>query len=253
MKNHYGILGREISYTLSPRLHKIIFKNLNIDGEYEIIDTANFSDEELAVMNTIGRLKNGELKGINVTIPYKEKIISYLDGMDEIAKKLGAVNTIKNENGKLVGYNTDYYGIKETIKEMKLDLNGKIVYIFGTGGSSKAVEKVIKDLGGDFLSVSRSKSSEKIISYEKLKGLNQLELGVNCTPVYLDIEIESKFKFFFDLKYKRDCKRWDSKEERNFIDGLYMLVVQGIKSQEIWQNRKIGDYKEVYRELCKNL
>lgn len=254
-KKQYGLLGFNIQYSLSPKLHKIIFEKLCIDGEYTLLDVAFKSHEESALNEVINMLKSGELSGINITIPYKEKIIKYVDKLDEIAQKIGAINTIKIENGSLVGYNTDYYGIVETLKEMNINLYNKECYIFGTGGSSKAVYYTLKELGGIPYFVSRGKTGEGVLSYDTIESFKtKMELAVNCTPKELDVKILSKFKNVFDLKYSKVADTViDKSLDTNIIDGLFMLVVQGIKSQELWQNKKIGLYKEIYLELIKEI
>lgn len=245
----YGLLGKNIKYSLSPKLHKIILEKINVSGEYILLDSGESEDENLFIKNVVENLKNGDLSGINITIPYKEAIIKYVDRIDEVSKKIGAINTIKVEKTSLVGYNTDYYGIIETLTKMKLCLNNKKCYIFGTGGSSKAVYYAIKELGGIPYYVSRGKVGKGIISYDEVKKIdNHSELAINCTPSNLDIEILGKFKNIFELKYIKKIEK-DSLENVNIVDGLYMLVVQGIKAQELWQNRDIGLYEEVFYQL----
>ncbi len=247
----YGLLGKNIQYSLSPKLHKIILEKINISGNYVLLDSSESKDENLFIKEVIEMLKKGELLGINITIPYKEKIIKYVDKIDEVSRKIGAINTIKIEKTSLVGYNTDYYGIIETLKKMKLDLKNKKCYIFGTGGSSKAVYYAIKELEGIPYYVSRRKIGKNIISYDKVREFNDMEeLAINCTPSNIDIEILSKFKNIFDLKYTKKLERGNLKGI-NIVDGLYMLVVQGIKAQELWQNREIGLYGEIFNQLNK--
>lgn len=249
----YGLLGKNIQYSLSPKLHKIILEKINISGEYILLDSFQSEDENLFIENVVKRLKNGDLSGINITIPYKETIIKYIDRVDEVSKKIGAINTIKVEKASLVGYNTDYYGIIETLTKMKLYLKNEKCYIFGTGGSSKAVYYAIKELGGIPCYVSRGKVGEDIISYDEVKKIpNHSELAINCTPTNLDVEVSSKFKNIFELKYIKKGEK-DSLENINIVDGLYMLVVQGIKAQELWQNRDIALYEEIFDELNKEI
>ena len=101
----YGLLGEKLSHSLSPKLHKHIFEELNIKGDYRL-----FEVKREDINDFMNSLKSSNIKGINVTIPYKEVVIKYLDELSREAKKIGAINTIFNKNGKLVGYNTDYYG-----------------------------------------------------------------------------------------------------------------------------------------------
>lgn len=249
----YGLLGKNIQYSLSPKLHKIILEKINISGNYVLLDSSESKNETLFIEEIIKMLRNGNLSGINITIPYKEEIIKYVDEIDEISRKIGAINTIKVEKASLVGYNTDYYGIIETLTKMKLDLNSKKCYIFGTGGSSKAVYYAIKELGGIPYYVSRGKIGENIISYDEVKKLdNKNELAINCTPSNIELEILGKFKNVFELKYIKNLER-DALVNINIVDGLYMLVVQGIKSQELWQNKEIGLYEEIFYQLSEEI
>ncbi|MGL4393233.1 MAG: shikimate dehydrogenase family protein [Fusobacteriaceae bacterium] len=243
----FGLLGRNISYSKSPKLHQHIFDVLGINGEYILFDIEKEDDKEiLKIQNILEKIKTGEINGVNVTIPHKEKIINFIDELDGIAKEIGAVNTIVLENGKLKGYNTDYFGILETFKKLKIissvgDKNyftsKNPVYIFGTGGSSKAVQKVVKDLAGEFILVSREKKYDTI-TYDELENLKSGFLMVNTSPVKINENIGKKFENIFDLKYNIDMDS-DFSYCKNFIGGLLMLVVQGIKSEEIWLEKKI--------------
>lgn len=246
-----GILGKKISYTLSPFLHNTIFTLEGIEGKYEIFDSEKFEDEKEFLSNLIDKIRKEELLGINVTIPYKEKIMEYLDEIDENAQKIGAVNTIKFENGILKGYNTDYMGIVATLEKMKLNLENEKVYILGTGGSSKAVVEAVKNLNGVPILVSRNKNNTdidktgvKIIDYSDLENLSENQyLVVNCTPAEISPKIIKKFDNLFELKY---AVNMDSYKNKNSQNGLYMLVVQGIKSEEIWQEIKINSTEKIY-------
>ncbi|MGL6119369.1 MAG: shikimate dehydrogenase family protein [Fusobacteriaceae bacterium] len=243
----FGLLGRNISYSKSPKLHQHIFDMLGIYGEYVLFDTEKEDDQEtFKIKKVIDKIKTGEINGLNVTIPHKENVINFLDELDGIAKDIGAVNTIVLKNGKLKGYNTDYFGILETFKNLKIissvgDKNYFIsknpVYIFGTGGSSKAVQKVVKDLYGEFILVSREKKSD-VITYDELENLQSGFLLVNTSPVKINENIGKKFENIFELKYNIDINS-DFSYCKNFIGGLLMLVVQGIKSEEIWLKKKI--------------
>lgn len=251
-----GILGKKISYTLSPFLHNTIFDLEGIKGEYEIFDSEKFENEKEFLSNLINKIRKEELLGINVTIPYKEEIMKYLDEIDENAQKIGAVNTIKFEKGVLKGYNTDYMGIVATLEKMKLNLENQKIYILGTGGSSKAVVEAVKNLNGTPILVSRNKNNTdiektgvKIIDYWDLENLSENQyLIVNCTPAEISPKIIEKFDNLFELKYAVNMEPYKNKNAQN---GLYMLVVQGIKSEEIWQGIKINSTEKIY-EIMKD-
>ncbi|MGL4534445.1 MAG: shikimate dehydrogenase family protein [Fusobacteriaceae bacterium] len=254
----YGLLGKGINYSLSPKLHEIIFNSFSIKGEYILLDkNSSEQSEEEYIQEILKKIRKKEIKGINVTIPYKEKIMKYLDKIEKNAKIIGAVNTIFLKNGKLEGHNTDYYGITETFKKMKLDLKGKNIYILGTGGASKAAVKVILDLGGIPKLISRQRKTLKICNenfitenYEELNIIKKEYLLIDTTPVPLKEEIENKFENIFQMKYYLDETK---KNEKNYQDGLYMLVIQGIKSEELWQEKKIKNIDWVYRELLESV
>ncbi|MGL5122619.1 MAG: shikimate dehydrogenase family protein [Fusobacteriaceae bacterium] len=245
----FGLLGKEISYTLSPKLHKYIFEFLNILCEYIVYDLFEVKNEELEIKNILEKLRMGELQGLNVTIPYKEKIINYLDELDDISKEIGAVNTVVYRNGKLKGYNTDSLGIIETLKKMKLNLSQKNCYILGSGGAARAVIEVLKNYSCNIKLISRGKKEsnfkEKIdmLNYEDLEKIEKEYFLINTTPIELEETIKIKFEKILDLKYNLKV------ENKKYENGLYMLVVQGIKSQEIWQERKIDCRELIYDKL----
>lgn len=254
----FGLLGKKISYSLSPKLHNIILNKIGVKGDYLLYDTdpldeSNFSykDEELKIKEILSKIKSNELNGINVTQPYKEKIINYLDGLDEVAEKIGAVNTVTIKNGLLIGYNTDYIGILESIKLMKMEVKGKKIYILGTGGGSKSVIYVIKTLGGIPILISRDKKGDGIISYEELEKRDITnELLINTTPVNTPESLVKKFSKIFNLNYIQDEEiKQDEKVKKTILNGIYMLVVQGIEAQNLWQNRYDKNYLEIYTTL----
>ena len=256
----YGILGKNIEYTLSPYLHKIIFKKIGIDANYEIYDGKFSKNEDMFLKNILEKIKLKEISGISVTIPFKEKIMKYLEEIDEIALSIGAVNTIVLENGKLKGYNTDYYGIIESLKKLGVTITNEKVYILGTGGAAKAVIKVIEELKGVPILVSRNKEKIKIgiknydvINYEMLGNIEIGKLLIDTTPVPLVKEMLKKFEYIFQLKYQNKgndilCIDNDYKSE-NYIDGHYMLGIQGLVAEEIWQGVEINGFEEIYMEF----
>lgn len=254
----YGLLGKGIEYSLSPKLHKIIFDKLSIKAEYILLDKDHSKDsDDEYIEKILEKIRNKEIEGINVTIPYKEKIIKYLDIVDENAKIIGAVNTIVLEENNLKGYNTDYFGIVESLKEMNLKIKKRKIYILGTGGACRAVVKTILDLEGIPKIVSREtkyieifNQKFKTLNYEELNLLKKEYLLIDSTPVQLSKKIELKFENIFQMKYYLNKNK---RFKKNYMDGLFMLVVQGIKSEEIWQNKKINSYKKIYTELLERI
>ena len=137
MIKEFGCIGRKLGHSFSKEIH-----NALSDYEYELLE---LSEEELAQFFSCR-----QFCGINVTVPYKETVIPFLDSIDASAEAIGAVNTIiKNKDGKLVGYNTDFYGMSQLILHKGIEIEGKKVVILGTGGTSKTARAVSKHLGAD--------------------------------------------------------------------------------------------------------
>lgn len=237
----YGLLGEHLSHSYSKIIHNLIFKHLGIEATYQLVEC---SEDELK--EYIQALKEGIYSGFNVTIPFKKTILPFLDEVDEKAKKIGSVNTIYLKNGKVIGTNTDYDGFLGTIQNYHVEVFQKNCYILGTGGASLAIEQVLKDLGGTCIKVSRT-PSENQISYYELEE-KEIDLLVNTTPVgmypnVLESPVSStvarKAKTVIDIIF--NPKRTKLLEEASSsINGLYMLVLQAMRAEEIWQGRTIN-------------
>ena len=152
----YGCIGKKLGHSFSKDIHAKL-----ADYKYELIE---LNEEEIDSF-----FKQKDFAAINVTIPYKQTVIPYLDSISEIANRIGAVNTIVNKDGKLLGYNTDYYGMKALIEKTGIDFQNKKILILGTGGTSKTAQIVAQDLGANqILTVSRRESLE-FITYDQAK------------------------------------------------------------------------------------
>ena len=177
MKN-FGLLGKNIDYSFSRGYFKDKFETNKLDCSYNNFDLEKIEDFE--------SLKTSDIKitGLNVTIPYKQVVIPYLDAIDSEAQEIGAVNTIKIENGKLTGYNTDHYGFQQSLKP-HLKPHHKKALILGTGGASKAIAFALKKLGIYFEYVSRNQSNDVKYTYESLatSGIEDYQIIINCTPL----------------------------------------------------------------------
>ena len=165
----YGLIGFPLSHSFSAGYFKKKFEKENIlDTEYR-----NFEISSIDKLSEI-IAANPNLVGLNVTIPYKEQVLPYLDELDEAAKEIGAVNTIKiirtGDSYKLKGYNTDIYGFKETLKPL-LKNNHLKALILGTGGAAKAVEYVLKNIGLDVVYISRNPEKPNEKSYAELNEI----------------------------------------------------------------------------------
>ena len=239
----FGLIGKNISYSFSKKHFTEKFALGNLDGYvYENFDLQSIEDFPKLITD------NPELKGLNVTIPYKEEIIPYLNKLSKKAAEIGAVNTIKiTKSGKLKGFNTDYIGFKKTLEPL-LNSNHKKALILGTGGASKAVAYALKQLEIPYLYVSRAAIGETI-SYNQLdeNTFKEFQIIVNCTPVgttpnthlYPDIPYDyfTKNHIAFDLIYNPSETMFlkKAKEQGATIkNGLEMLALQAEKSWEIW-------------------
>jgi len=242
----FGLIGKTLKHSFSKNYFTEKYVKENIEGcKYDLFELANISEFP-------GLLKNNpSLDGINVTIPYKQEVMQYLDEIDEHALAINAVNTIKFlKNGKLKGYNSDYYGFKNSIE--KWNLNDKKALVLGTGGASKAIEQALTDLDIAYQMVSR-RDTEKTISYDTLMKNKQLisdhQLIVNCTPLgtYPNISEEPLLPYdkftsehlLFDLVYNPEVTAFlqhGLDVGAKIQNGYNMLVGQAEKSWEIWNN-----------------
>ncbi len=240
----FGLLGKNISYSFSQQYFSKKFESLGLKNhEYQNFDLATIESFADIVSKTDG------LTGMNVTIPYKEVILTYLDEIDDEALKIGAVNTIKIlENGKLKGYNTDVYGFEESLLPL-LKKHHKKALILGTGGASKAVKYVLEKNSIGHLFVSRFPKNENEISYDNLtkSKLDEHSILVNCTPLGTHPAVEAfpniPYKYLntkhllFDLIYNPPCTIFLKKgieKGAKVANGLKMLELQAEKSWEIW-------------------
>ncbi|MEA1974556.1 MAG: shikimate dehydrogenase [Bacillota bacterium] len=249
MSNRFGLLGEKLSHSISPQIHQEILKYINRKGSYKLIET---SKEKINSYIS-------EYDGLNVTIPYKVEVIKHLESISDVAKKIGAVNTIYNG----VGYNTDYFGFGKMINIKNIDVRDKIVYILGTGGASKAVYQYLIDNNAKQIKfVSRLKKGKDIISYNELNSVVG-DIIINTTPIgmYPKIEVSpinmnifKNFKIAIDLiynpletKFLLDAKKLGLLT----VNGLYMLIGQAIKAEEIWNKCEIDEIliDKIYNEM----
>lgn len=240
----FGLIGKDISYSFSQNYFSLKFKDENIkQATYQNFDLQNIEDFKKIV------LKTEHLSGVNVTIPYKETIIPFIDKLDKKAKKIGAVNTIKlTKKGKTKGYNTDIYGFKKAIKPA-LKKRHKKALILGTGGASKAIAFVLKELDIKFYFVSRKASEKASYTYNTLTEdiISKHQIIINCSPVGTfpnvnespDIPyngIGSKH-ILFDLIYnpsETEFLKQGKNKGATTLNGYNMLVYQAEKSWKIW-------------------
>jgi shikimate dehydrogenase len=240
----YGLIGKNISYSFSKGFFTHKFETEKIKDTYENFDIDCIEDFPKVIQNTQG------LKGLNVTIPYKESIIPFLDNLDNEAEKIGAVNTIKfKKNGQMVGYNTDHFGFAKSL-EAFFPFHEKTALVLGTGGASKAVKYVLEALNFEYLVVSRSQNPGTI-TYEDINqnNINKYFLIINCTPVgtfpnfneypQIPYHLLTKNHVIYDLIYNpaqtEFIKRGFAAGAR-VTNGLSMLEYQANKSWSIWKS-----------------
>ena len=238
----YGLIGKSLSHSFSKKYFTEKFDGLGLtDSEYINIEIETIEE-------FIEKLKELKPRGLNVTIPYKEEIIPYLDELDEVAEEIGAVNTIVFKNGKLKGYNTDAFGFHQSIKPFFKSQHERAL-ILGTGGASKAIEYVLKQYGVDVLFASRSETNANILNWNEVNEnvIKQHLLIINCTPLgmYPDVDIKPEIPYsaltnkhlLVDLVYNPEetlFLRLGKENEAKGINGLIMLKQQAEKSWRLW-------------------
>ncbi|WP_053956572.1 shikimate dehydrogenase [Inediibacterium massiliense] len=262
----YGLLGETLCHSFSPMIHENIFEKVKKKGHYHLFEVKR-EDIKKALQ---GLLALG-IKGVNVTIPYKIEVMKNLDEIGEEAKKIGAVNTISFENNKMIGYNTDYYGFGMMLTHYDIDVAGKSAVILGSGGAAHGVIQYLLDKGiEEIIMVSRTPQkvfqAHKevfVISYDELENLESKDMIINCTPcgMYPKIDVSPvkeniivKFHTAIDLiynPYETLFLSYANKNNVKAVNGLYMLVGQAMKSQEIWNHMTFSEKErnEIYEKI----
>ena len=242
----FGIIGKDISYSFSRNYFQEKFNKLGLNNYHYY----NFDIPEIEEFPFLLYHREDEFRGLNVTIPYKEAIIKYLDEVDSEAQNIGAVNTIKvTDDNQLIGYNTDAHGFQKSIESL-LKSHHKKALILGTGGASKAIAYVFKKLNIAYKFVSRIEQ-ENMLSYEMLDAeiMDDYSIIVNCTPVGTHPNIEnappipyqylSNKHLLYDLIYNPAETKFlqkGKKQGASIKNGLEMLELQAEKAWEIWNS-----------------
>ena len=248
---NYGLIGEKLGHSFSKDVHARLF-----DYTYE--------PREIAREDFDAFMKSKDFKAINVTIPYKQMVIPHLDFIDETAKKIGAVNTIVNRDGRLYGYNTDFFGMRALILKNGIEIENKKVLILGSGGTSKTAYAVAESLGAkEIYRVSRSGRDGSITYADAENCHNDAEIIINTTPCGMypnideaaaDLSKFTKLCGVVDAVYNPintrlvcDAKRRGVKA----VGGLYMLVAQAVYAAEHFMDASIESSKidEIYKEI----
>jgi len=253
-----GLIGEKLGHSYSKIIHERFFELAGKkDYSYDLI--------EIPMGDLPKEFKRiaGEYDGINVTIPYKLDVMEQLAFVSEEAKKIGAVNTVKFTPGGAYGYNSDYFGFKSTLENNAIEIMDKSVVILGTGGASKAALAVCEDMGAKEITfvTSGSKTVEgyKTLTYaDHIKG----DVLINCTPVGMypktgvsPIEnLDTGFNAVVDMIYNPTVTELMKKGGRigaKTVNGLNMLVAQGIYSESIWNGEAVDDeiVQTIFNEL----
>jgi shikimate dehydrogenase len=235
----YGLIGQSLGHSFSPSFFKNYFEEHQIDAEYRLIELDDLKDCREII---------GQFDGCNVTIPYKEAIIPFLDDLSEEAKAIGAVNVIENIGGRFVGHNTDAFGFQQSIKPF-LTFQHERALILGTGGASKAVAYILKNIGLDLFYISRSPQAENHFSYDQVNDqmLSSCKMIVNTTPVGmfpntqelipLPYKCVTQEHLLVDLIYNPTKTRFLYEGEMQgaaILNGETMLKEQALKAYRIW-------------------
>ncbi len=259
-----GIFGYPIEHTLSPLMHNAAFKKLNLDYVY-----LPFSVEPAELKKAVESLRSLNIIGVNITIPYKEKVMKYLDEIDKDACLIGAVNTIHNINGLLKGYNTDGEGfISSLVNEARLNLDGKKVLLIGAGGVGKAIAIKLAEKGVERIVITDKiiEKARKLVKHvvhtisdccvysldfnetKVAREISEADILINATPVgmhkndpyVVNPKLVRKNLFVYDVIYNRNTELLNSAKKigAKNLGGLGMLLYQGAISFEIWTGKK---------------
>ena len=237
----YGLIGEKLSHSFSKEIHEAL-----ADYTYEIRE---LTPDEVAPF-----LAAREFEGINVTIPYKEKVIPHLDEISDAAKMIGAVNTVKNVGGRLIGDNTDFYGMREMILRAGIEIKSKKALILGTGGTSKTAKAVLTDLGASEIIVVSRKESDKTVTYETaLAHHSDAEIIVNTTPLGMYPNTDACPIDLYSFPYltgvidaiynplRTNLILEAQKLGIPAVGGLMMLILQASRASEIFLGKKIDE------------
>ena len=255
MKNVYGLIGEKLGHSFSPQIHKEILRKLEVEGEYKLFE---LKEEELK--SAVLEYKALGIKGLNVTVPYKIKIMACLDLISAEAEKIGAVNTISLNNGVLTGYNTDYYGFGMSLAKSRVEVNNKSAVILGTGGVSKAVAQYLLDNGVNSITYVSRSPGNGTKGYDEITDLKG-DMIINCTPCGMYPRTDASpvphgilkgFGTAIDLIYNPEKTLFLKQAEESgmkTVNGLYMLVGQAVAAQEIWNGTRLleAQVDEIYQ------
>ncbi len=248
-----ALIGKPLGHSYSKEIHALV-----ADYDYDLVE---LDETEVAPY-----LKKRDFDGINVTIPYKQTVMPYLDEISDEAKRIGAVNTIVNRGGRLVGYNTDFAGMSALIKKNDICVNGKTALVLGTGGTSKTACEVLKSLGASqVLKVSRTPKNGAIDYDAAITTYDYAQIIVNTTPVGMyphedeqpiDLSNFKNLEGVVDAIYHPLCTNLVLQAKAAGVKvcgGLYMLVAQAVYASSLFRNVQAdsSSIDRVYDEISR--
>lgn len=260
----YGLLGEHLSHSISPEIHHFLFRQLHIEAAYCLFPVA--AGRLADALQGLRLLGAG---GVNVTIPYKVAVMPLLDELSDEARRLGAVNTILFEQGRAIGYNTDYAGFGLQLTRHGIGTAGKTAIVLGTGGAAQTAACWLGDHGAEVKLVSREPAGGgrfPVLTYQELAALPPTDILVNATPVGMYPRQEntpleqvqlSRFGSVVDLIYNplqtRLLREADALGIKT-VNGLSMLAAQAVAAEEIWQGRSLtAEWLEPVCQFLKEL
>ena len=245
----FAVIGSPVEHSLSPLLHNWIFKTLKIQAEYGKIRVAEKDLPEI-----IHKINNGNLDGINVTVPHKENIMHFLDEINSRAECIGSVNCIMKSNSKIIGNNTDWFGFSQALQKSEIDINEREVVVFGAGGTSKSiifslkqlgVKRIIllnrtfqkaKDLQDDIVIPYTLDETENIIKQDSII-INATSVGMQTNQTLFDLRLINKNQILIDVIYipqETSFIKLGNKIGAKTLNGLDMFIYQGLASLDLW-------------------
>lgn len=254
-----GLFGFPVEHTLSPAMHNAAFKTMGVDMRY-----LPFKVSPQDLLHAVRAVRALNLTGVNITVPHKEKVIPHLDEVDKEALFIGAVNTIVNKDGKLIGYNTDGRGFMKSLFETGINVRGKKILIIGAGGASRAISYYLSEKAGKLFlfDIDKKKADRLINDLSSIRknvfffnlhpssfnpAFHELDLIINATPLGLKkgdplpINLNNLHKkhIICDLIYKK-TPLLDKASQKGCktMNGLGMLLWQGVFALELWTGKK---------------
>lgn len=242
-----GLLGRHIGYSHSPEIHQKVYRERDLPLTYELFDVKR---EDL--QDFIDSLSREDIVGFNVTIPYKEAIMAYIHELHSTALECGAVNTVVIKNGWRIGYNTDVFGFRKSLENLRIHVEGKDVLILGSGGAARAIYTALKDSGSRidmaFRSIERRSyfpEALHIFPLEEVTDISKYAIVINCTKLgnvnddRSPIEIHGYHPdtVLYDLNYEPTHSAFLRKGVSlglQVVNGESMLYNQALKAIELW-------------------